>query len=84
MDLSTFVSRLDDRLDTDAYSDLDASANGLQVGPDEKALDHAAFAVDAAVATIEDAADAGADVLVTHHGLSWGGIERVTDRHYDR
>ncbi len=84
MDLSTFVSRLDDRLDTDAYSDLDASANGLQVGPDEKALDHAAFAVDAAVATIEDAADAGADALVTHHGLSWGGIERVTDRHYDR
>ena len=84
MELSTFVSRLDAKLDTDAYSDLDASANGLQVGPDSKPLDHAAFAVDTATATIEDAADAGADVLVTHHGLSWGGIERVTDRHYDR
>jgi len=23
-------------------------------------------------------------VLVTHHGLSWGGIERVTDRQYRR
>ncbi|TQQ80928.1 Nif3-like dinuclear metal center hexameric protein [Halonotius terrestris] len=84
MELAEFVSRLDDRLDTDAYSDIDASANGLQVGPDEKPLDHAAFAVDAATATISAAADAGADVLVTHHGLSWGGIERVTDRHYDR
>ena len=84
MKLSAFVDRLDDRLDTDAYSDVDASANGLQVGPREATVDHAAFAVDAAVATITDAADAGADVLVTHHGLSWGGIERVTDRQYDR
>jgi conserved hypothetical protein TIGR00486 len=84
MKLSAFVDRLDDRLDTDAYSDVDASANGLQVGPREATVDHAAFAVDAAVATITDAADAGADVLVVHHGLSWGGIERVTQREYER
>jgi dinuclear metal center YbgI/SA1388 family protein len=84
MELAEFVSRLDDRLDTDAYSDVDASANGLQVGPDEATIDHAAFAVDAAEATITDAADAGGDALVVHHGLSWGGIERVTDRQYDR
>ena len=84
MELAAFASRLDDRLDTDAYSDVDASANGLQVGPTDATVDHAAFAVDAAEATIEAAADAGADVLVTHHGLSWGGIERVTDRQYDR
>jgi dinuclear metal center YbgI/SA1388 family protein len=84
MELSEFATRLDDRLDTAAYSDVDASANGLQVGPADATVEHAAFAVDAAVATIEDAADAGSDVLVTHHGLSWGGIERVTDRQYDR
>ncbi len=84
MELAEFVSRLDDRLDTDAYSDVDASANGLQVGPPEVTIDHAAFAVDAAEATISAAADVGADALVVHHGLSWGGIERVTDRQYDR
>jgi len=84
MELTDFVSRLDDRLDTDAYSDVDASANGLQVGPPKATIEHAAVAVDAATATITDAADAGADVLVVHHGLSWGGIERVTDRQYDR
>jgi dinuclear metal center YbgI/SA1388 family protein len=84
MDLSTFTARLDEELDTDAYSDVDASANGLQVGPSEADLEHAAFAVDAAEATVEAAVDAGADVLVTHHGLSWGGIERVTDRQYRR
>src|SRR5699024_1956021 len=62
MDTETFVERLDDRLDTADYADLDASANGLQVaGPDE--IDHAAFAVDAATETAERAVDAGADAL---------------------
>jgi dinuclear metal center YbgI/SA1388 family protein len=83
MRLSAFAERLDDRLDTDAYADVDASANGLQIGPDEAAVERAAFAVDAAAATIDAAADADADVLVTHHGLVWGGLERVTGREYD-
>ncbi|WP_253738500.1 Nif3-like dinuclear metal center hexameric protein [Halohasta salina] len=84
MELATFTDRLDDELDTDAYADVDASANGLQVGSPEADLSHAAFAVDAAEATIESAAEADADVLVCHHGLSWGGIERVTGRQYGR
>ncbi|QCC46786.1 Nif3-like dinuclear metal center hexameric protein [Halobellus limi] len=92
MELSTLTDRLDERLDTDAYADVDASANGLQVGPGDPArtgrdsspaVDHVAFAVDAAAATIEDAAAAGADVLVTHHGLVWGGLDRVTGREYE-
>ncbi|MFB6161693.1 MAG: Nif3-like dinuclear metal center hexameric protein [Haloferacaceae archaeon] len=84
MDLSEFVARLDGKLRTDAYADLDASANGLQVGPDDLTVEHAAFAVDAAEATAEAAVDAGADVLVTHHGLVWGGLDRVTGRTHDR
>ena len=100
MELRAFADRLDDRLDTDAYADVDASANGLQVGPSAETgttdspeaettdgrfdVEHAAFAVDAATAPIAGAVDAGADVLVVHHGISWGGIERVTGRTYDR
>ena len=89
MNLSTFCGRLDDRLRTDAYADLDASANGLQVGPDgsgrvDPDIDRAAFAVDAAVETAERAADARADVLCVHHGLFWGGFERATGSTYDR
>jgi dinuclear metal center YbgI/SA1388 family protein len=76
--------RLDDLLDTGAYADLDASANGLQVGPADGTVAAVAVAVDAAVETIERAADAGADLLVTHHGISWGGIDRVTGTHYQR
>ena len=84
MELQELCARFDERLRTDEFADLDASANGLQVGPDEGTVEHVALAVDAAAATIEAAADADADLLVTHHGLSWGGIERVTGRTYDR
>ncbi|WP_144921765.1 Nif3-like dinuclear metal center hexameric protein [Halorubrum salsamenti] len=84
MERSEYVRRLDDRLETAAYADVDASANGLQVGSDREEIERVAFAVDAADATIEAAADAGADVLVVHHGISWGGIDRVTGRTYDR
>ena len=84
MHCQELVDRLDDELRTDDFADVDASANGLQVGPATKDLSHVAFAVDAAVETIERAADHGAGLLVTHHGISWGGIERVTGRQYRR
>ncbi|MDG5777174.1 Nif3-like dinuclear metal center hexameric protein [Haloarculaceae archaeon H-GB2-1] len=84
MELATLCERLDDRLATAEFADVDASANGLQVGPDEASIDSVAFAVDAAAETIAEAADAGADLLVVHHGLSWGGFDRVTSRTYDR
>ncbi|GAD53558.1 hypothetical protein YbgI [Halarchaeum acidiphilum MH1-52-1] len=84
MHLSDLVARYDERLRTDDYADVDASANGLQVGTDEKSVERVAFAVDAVRETALAAADRDADLLVTHHGLSWGGIERVTERQYGR
>jgi dinuclear metal center YbgI/SA1388 family protein len=84
MRLADLVDHLDDELRTADYADLDASANGLQVGPDDADVSRVAFAVDAAEATIERAAEADADLLVAHHGISWGGIDRVTARHYRR
>ncbi|APW97780.1 Nif3-like dinuclear metal center hexameric protein [Halobiforma lacisalsi AJ5] len=82
--LTELVDRLDEELRTDDYADLDASANGLQVGPDDLEVDRVAFAVDGVEATFERAIEADADVLVVHHGLSWGGFDRVTGRTYDR
>jgi len=92
MRLSEFAARLDDRLDVAAYAAADASANGLQIAPApaagaagrDPAVEHAAFAVDAAVGTAREAAAAGADVLVAHHGIVWGGLDRVTGREYAR
>ena len=57
----------------------DASNNGLQVeGAPEVCT--VAFAVDACRATIERAIDAGAGMLVVHHGLSWGGGDGISER----
>ena len=84
MDRADLFDRLDEELRTDDYADVDASPNGLQVGEREGEADTVAFAVDAAAATIEAAVEADADVLVTHHGLVWGGLDRVTGRAYDR
>ncbi|SIS04589.1 Nif3-like dinuclear metal center hexameric protein [Natronorubrum thiooxidans] len=84
MNLSAFVARLDEELRTADYADVDASANGLQIGPEDGEVDHIAFAVDGVRETVDRAVDADADVLVTHHGLSWGGFDRVTGRTYDR
>ncbi|QGA82041.1 Nif3-like dinuclear metal center hexameric protein [Halomicrobium sp. LC1Hm] len=84
MELQTLTDRLDERLDTAAYADLDASPNGLQVETRSTEIEHVAVAVDAAEATVEAAADAGADLLITHHGIVWGGMERLTGTHYRR
>ncbi len=82
--LATLCDRLDERLRTADYADLDASANGLQVGGAGREIEHVAFAVDGVQATIETATDTGADLLVTHHGIVWGGLDRVTGQAYDR
>ena len=83
MHRTDLTTRLDDRLRTTDFTDIDASANGHQVSGPE-AVDHVAVAVDAARATIATAVDAGADLLLTHHGLVWDGLDRVTGRTYER
>lgn len=84
MQLAEFRNRLNDRLDHDRFADVDASSNGLQVGDETATVERVAFAVDGAVATVEAAAEANADVLVVHHGMIWGGIDRVAGREYER
>lgn len=84
MDTHELCTRLDEELQTDAYADIDPSANGLQVGPATGDVSHVAFAVDAVVETIDGAGHSDADMLVTHHGISWGGIDRVTGTAYRR
>ena len=50
----------------------DVSNNGLQIdGPTEIAK--VAFAVDASLESVNAAVAAGAQLLVAHHGISWGG-----------
>lgn len=50
----------------------DSCPNGLQV-EGKKEVTTVAFAVSATAAVIERAASLGADALVVHHGIFWGG-----------
>lgn len=84
MELTEFVERLDALLDVADLDGSDYAVNGLQVGPESGTVERAAFAVDGVELTFEAAAEWGADVLVVHHGVSWGGIDRVTGKEYDR
>ena len=65
----------------------DPSRNGIQIqnsAPDLKEIKKVAFAVDACEATALVAAKEGADLLVVHHGLFWGGCETLTGNFYKR
>ena len=56
----------------------DASNNGLQIARDGVDVRRVAVAVDASVRAVVAAAGSGADLLVVHHGISWGGgIRRI-------
>jgi dinuclear metal center YbgI/SA1388 family protein len=75
------VRWLDDYLAIGDYEDK--SLNGLQVeGRDE--VTKVAVAVDATLATLEQAADMGADMLITHHGLFWGAPKAIVGMHARR
>lgn len=65
------------------YDYDDISLNGLQVeGRDE--VGKVAVAVDSSLTTFEQASQAGADMLVVHHGLFWGKPKAVTGMHKRR
>ncbi|MFT5194855.1 MAG: dinuclear metal center YbgI/SA1388 family protein [Cellvibrionaceae bacterium] len=55
----------------------DYGPQGLQVETDNHEVAKVALAVDSAPAVIEAAADWGADMLLVHHGLFWGGPQNI-------
>ncbi len=81
MQRDELVRWLDRFLDVDAYED--SSMNGLQVEGREE-VTKVAFAVDATLAAFEQAADMGADLLITHHGLFWGAPKAIVGMHARR
>ena len=55
---------------------------GLQVGYADKEVKTIALAVDATSEVIAEAASQGADLILTHHPLLFGGVKRITDSDY--
>lgn len=73
MRLTELVSYLDDYLHVRAVPDYAEALNGLQV-ENAGEVTRIGAAVDLCEATVQLAAAQGADLLVVHHGLFWGGL----------
>jgi len=74
MKVTAVAQFFDELLKIDQFAG-DPSNNGLQVEAGCE-CGRVAFAVDASQAVFERAVAASADLLVVHHGLSWGGEPR--------
>ncbi len=72
--LSELTAYLDDFLNFSAFA-KDHSNNGLQVEASRE-IRKIATGVDACIQFYELAANWGADLAITHHGISWGGEPR--------
>lgn len=81
--LDVIARHLDATLRTGEIPDYAGAMNGVQLehrGP----VGRCAVAVDVSVRTIEGAVAAGANLLVVHHGLFWGGPQPLRGRSYER
>ncbi|MGH7620752.1 MAG: Nif3-like dinuclear metal center hexameric protein [Gemmatimonadaceae bacterium] len=81
--LSRIAANLDSLLDTAEIPDYAQAINGIQVESDADIVKVAA-AVDLRERTITLALDAGANLLLVHHGLFWGGLQPLRGPHYRR
>jgi putative NIF3 family GTP cyclohydrolase 1 type 2 len=69
--VSTIVSFYDNLLRTGEIQDYDGAVNGLQVANRNGTVSRIAATVDASLATARLAVNAGADLMLVHHGLFW-------------
>ena len=80
-DLTKLISHLDELLEPERFSDY--GPNGLQV-PGAPGIDTVATGVSASVELFERAAAEGAQLVLVHHGLFWGGPMAIDDALYRR
>ena len=82
MKLEKITRWLDRFLDIGSFDDV--SNNGLQIARKGGDVKLVAFAVDGSAASVRAAIAAGAQLLVVHHGISWGGgIKRIAGGEYN-
>jgi dinuclear metal center YbgI/SA1388 family protein len=83
MKLESLVQYIQQYLSVEGHPDYPGAVNGLQVdGPES--IESVAVAVDASEASIREAASRGADLLIVHHGLFWGGLRPLVGPHFRR
>lgn len=55
---------------------------GLLVGDDEKEVKHVFLALDLTEQTLAEACAAGADMIITHHPMIFGGIKKINNHSF--
>jgi dinuclear metal center YbgI/SA1388 family protein len=81
--LAAIVAFLDTELRTAEVPDYSGALNGLQI-ENNGTVTHVAAAVDFSAIAIRGAVARGADLLIVHHGMFWGGPTPVTGVQYGR
>ncbi len=82
MDKIELLAALADKLDIEAFHDV--SNNGLQVDSGRKEIRKVVTGVDATLPLFKAAVEAGAELVICHHGISWGdSLKRITGLNYD-
>ncbi len=81
--LETIAAHLDALLEIASITDYPPALNGVQVGH-RGPVTRIAAAVDCSQRTIAGAAAQGANLLLVHHGLFWGGLQPLTGPHEAR
>jgi dinuclear metal center YbgI/SA1388 family protein len=81
--LSAIVEFLDAELGTRDVPDYPGALNGLQL-ENAGEVSHVAAAVDFSGVAVEAAAARGADLLLVHHGMFWGGATPLVGPAYRR
>ncbi len=81
MKLAEIAGYLNELLRIAEFDDYPNALNGLQL-QNSGTVTKIAAAVDAGEPVLEMAAKAGADLLIVHHGLLWGGLQSFTGPFY--
>ena len=81
--LTHIADALDSLLHSAGFPDYPQALNGIQVESHHEIVKVAA-AVDLRIRTIESAAEQGANLLLVHHGLFWGGLQQLRGPYFRR
>ena len=81
--LTRIAHELDSFLHIEGFPDYAGALNGVQVETHGDIVKVAA-AVDLRERTIRSAAEQGANLLLVHHGLFWGGLQPLRGPHFRR
>jgi dinuclear metal center YbgI/SA1388 family protein len=83
IELATLTGHLDALLQIQSIPDYPGALNGLQLA-NRGVISRIAASVDISKRVIDGVIDAQANLLLVHHGMFWGGPQRITDVTYER